>query len=140
MEYETIKLTHRIAVEVFTTGMTLCLIALLIYGGRSMSRRREVLRLVRSILFNITSLAYLVVMGLGLWMVYLGGWYTSLWFWAKMLFAFMIIGWVHGVMSKQLRLAAREEEYSIPLSIKISLPIFLVAVAAITYLVLFKPF
>lgn len=140
MEYDTIKQIHFFAMEVFVIGMITTLVAILLYAPRPLARRTGVLRLVRMCIFSLTSLAFLLVWVMGIWMAVSVGWYSEVWFWVKVVIVFFVIGAMHGRVSKQLRLAASEQDYAMPRDIVLMLPVLIIAVGAVVYLVVFKPF
>jgi putative membrane protein len=139
--YEWVKAFHIIAVIAWMAGM-LYLPRLFVYhcDAASGSKQSETFKVMeRRLLKAIINPAMILAWGLGLWLVWSGGWYMSGWFHAK--FALVIVmSAMHGFFSRWTRDFAVDRNTKSKKFFRIINEVPTVLMIAIVILVVVKPF
>ncbi|MBX3170048.1 MAG: CopD family protein [Candidatus Eremiobacteraeota bacterium] len=136
MTYLVLKWLHLVSVLLFSSGM---LVTPWLVNGLCTRPRTDTqqafLENVRGYHRKITSVAILLVWGLGLAMAQSAQWWSHPWFRAKLLVA-LLLSAQHGAISGRLRHLCREPERTFP---PLRFPWFALGMTIAAGLVVFKP-
>ena len=139
--YDWIKAIHVIAVISWMAGM-LYLPRLFVYHcdaapGSAQSETFKIME--RRLLKAIINPAMIVTWIAGLWMVWIGGWYTAGWFHAKFTLV-LVMSAVHGLFSRWVRAFAEDRNLHSQKFYRIINEVPTILMIAIVILVIIKPF
>jgi putative membrane protein len=141
MLYLWLKAFHVIAVIAWMAGM-LYLPRLFVYHSEvpKGSIQSDTFKIMeRRLLKAIINPAMIVTWGLGLYLVWDGGWYTSGWLHAKLLLVLILSG-VHGFLSKTVRVFAADQNVRPAKFYRMINEVPTVLMIGIVILVIVKPF
>lgn len=141
MAYLWLKSFHIVAVIIWIGGMMLAAVTITAFTKAKIASEdggRDVLASVRGWDRRVTSPAMLTAWGLGLTIVYLGGWFSSPWLSAKIALVLALSG-LHGYLTGTLRRLDRERVAVVPEGAKHSPAVIVLSVLAIVVLAVLKP-